>query len=71
MNCPCTHHWLIDDPIGQMSHARCKICGAEGDFENYSAKAKGTTISNINAAFWAPFAPRAYSPPAKLWQVDE
>ena len=34
----CTHHWLIDDPVGPESHGRCQQCGAERVFQNSPAR---------------------------------
>jgi hypothetical protein len=30
----CVHHWLIDPPLGEVSHAVCKLCGALREFHN-------------------------------------
>lgn len=30
----CAHHWLVEAPKGDVSHARCKLCGRERDFIN-------------------------------------
>ena len=30
----CMHHWVIDSPHGQMSYAKCKLCGAVAEFYN-------------------------------------
>ena len=32
----CRHHWVIDTPSGPKSQGRCKLCGAEREFQNYS-----------------------------------
>ncbi len=32
----CRHHWLIEAPNGMTSPGRCKVCGAERDFNNCS-----------------------------------
>lgn len=31
----CVHHWLIDPPEGPTSPARCQLCGAVREFQNY------------------------------------
>lgn len=32
----CTHHWLVDERMtGEFCRARCKLCGAETQFEAY------------------------------------
>lgn len=30
----CTHHWIIDSPIGPISKGVCKICGEQREFCN-------------------------------------
>lgn len=34
----CAHHWMIDTPNGESSSARCKRCGKQRDFLNYSQR---------------------------------
>jgi len=34
----CAHHWMIETPNGETSQARCKRCGANRDFLNYSQR---------------------------------
>ncbi len=28
----CVHHWRLDPPIGEVTHALCLVCGCERDF---------------------------------------
>lgn len=30
----CTHYWLVSDPEGATSKAKCRKCGAEAEFYN-------------------------------------
>jgi hypothetical protein len=30
----CCHHWVINEPAGAVSDARCKRCGARREFFN-------------------------------------
>lgn len=30
----CTHHWVIETPLGPTSKGKCKICGEEREFSN-------------------------------------
>jgi hypothetical protein len=32
----CRHHWVIDAPTGPKSQGRCRLCGAEREFQNYA-----------------------------------
>jgi hypothetical protein len=34
----CAHHWMIETPNGESSPARCKRCGKERAFLNYSQR---------------------------------
>jgi hypothetical protein len=34
----CTHHWVIEDPVGPESHGRCRGCGEERVFQNAPAR---------------------------------
>jgi len=38
MGTPCRHHWLIESPNGPTSRGRCRRCGTERDFTNWSSK---------------------------------
>ena len=29
---PCVHHWRLDAPIGDLTHAVCRLCGSQRDF---------------------------------------
>ena len=31
----CVHHWLLPTPEGPKADARCKLCSAQREFENY------------------------------------
>lgn len=33
----CTHHWIVESPVGGISHGCCKNCGRERDFDNIKA----------------------------------
>ncbi len=44
------HHWRIEEPNGQSSHAICKKCGAEREFRNWLAETDFITRSEIGLA---------------------
>ena len=31
----CRHQWLIETPAGPSSKGVCRLCGAQGEFQNY------------------------------------
>jgi len=31
----CRHHWVIEAASGPISRGRCRVCGAEKEFQNY------------------------------------
>lgn len=31
----CQHHWVIDTPAGPVSRGVCRLCGEEGEFNNF------------------------------------
>jgi hypothetical protein len=31
----CVHHWHLGAPTGEVTHARCKLCGALRDFNEH------------------------------------
>jgi hypothetical protein len=31
----CTHHWVIETPVGPVSQGSCKICGEGREFDNF------------------------------------
>ena len=41
-NVICAHHWVIETPVGPLSHGRCKLCGQDREFRN----------SPDNAFYW-------------------
>lgn len=36
----CTHHWVVAQPNGPMSKAKCKKCGTKNEFSNTHAVLK-------------------------------
>lgn len=35
----CTHHWVIETPVGPVSQGNCKICGEGREFDNFPTAA--------------------------------
>ena len=31
----CTHHWVIETPVGPVSQGSCKFCGEGREFNNF------------------------------------
>ena len=44
------HHWRINEPNGEFSHAVCKSCGAERAFRNWLAETDYISRSEIGLA---------------------
>ncbi len=66
----CTHHWVIETPLGPMSKGKCKICGEEKEFSN-QWRPNNTIGSGWDNSKEAPSDKEQKEPPAETSETTE